>query len=250
MLLAILAVIVFAGAVYVIGENDTPASDSASQTSATTSGSTPLAPSTSTRTSSIPTPTASRRTTAKPVVVFLGDDWTSGVGASQKSKRFSRLVCDQIGATQRNLGKSGTGYTTGSKDSYADRVDEIVAAKPDVVVVSGGRNDLIQNDFKIDAGTVRSRADALFTALLKKLPDARLVAVAPMWGDSDAPAVVGQLGALIDKAVTRVGGTYLDIADPIHDHPEFMADNAHPNDAGYRAIADALAPKLTPLLPN
>jgi lysophospholipase L1-like esterase len=47
-----------------------------------------------------------------------------------------------------------------------------------------------------------------------------------------------------------VGGTYLDIPDPIHGHPGFMADAADPNDRGYAAIAAALEPQLALLLPH
>ena len=36
-------------------------------------------------------------TPVPPVVAFLGDDWTSGAGASPTSKRFTTLVCAQLG---------------------------------------------------------------------------------------------------------------------------------------------------------
>jgi lysophospholipase L1-like esterase len=58
------------------------------------------------------------------------------------------------------------------------------------------------------------------------------------------------LGAAIEDGVTAAGGTYLDLEDPIHGHPGFMADLADPNDDGYAAIAAALAPELEPLLPD
>jgi lysophospholipase L1-like esterase len=57
------------------------------------------------------------------------------------------------------------------------------------------------------------------------------------------------LGAAIKNGVTAAGGTYLDIPDPIHGHPDFMADAADPNNQGYAAIAAAVATQLEPLLP-
>jgi lysophospholipase L1-like esterase len=58
------------------------------------------------------------------------------------------------------------------------------------------------------------------------------------------------LGSAVRQGVTAAGGTYLDLPDPIHGHPSYMADLADPNNQGYAAIAAALAPDLQPLLPS
>jgi len=175
------------------------------------------------------------------VVAFFGDDWTSGAGASSKKKRFSSIVSTKLGLLERNFGQTGTGYS-----SYGDRVADVAAAKPDVVVVAGGRNDIVDGR----AGAAVSGAKKLFAALHAKLPDAVLVAVAPMWGDSDPLPALKDLAAEVKKAVTAAGGKYLDIPDPVNGHPEYMADAADPGDNGYAAIADAIEPALSPLLPK
>ena len=74
------------------------------------------------------------------------------------------------------------------------------------------------------------------------------LAVAPTWGDSDPPSGLADLAGAVKKAVTAVGGTYLSVRDPVRGHPDYMADDADPDDAGYAAIAKALAPRLRPLL--
>jgi lysophospholipase L1-like esterase len=184
---------------------------------------------------------------AAPVIAFLGDDWTRGTGASAKADRFTTLLCAQLGAQERNFGVDGSGYAKvgAAGGPYTSRVAQVVAAHPQVVVVSGGRND--SSD---DPATAADAARRLFATLHAKLPDAVLIAIAPFWGDSDRPPEMVQLGAAIKAGVTAVGGTYLDINDPIHGHPDFMADLADPNDHGYAAIAAALAPQLQPLLPD
>jgi lysophospholipase L1-like esterase len=58
------------------------------------------------------------------------------------------------------------------------------------------------------------------------------------------------LSRAVKKAVTDVGGHYLDLADPIHGHPEYMADEADPNNEGYAAIAAAVGPSIQALLPS
>ena len=250
--LAMLAVVVVGAAVYVVTNNKAPAthgrasgSIAAQQTPITSPPvTTSSAPSLGTDpTSAVSTGT----TTASPVIAFLGDDWTTGAGASTKSMRFTTLLCAQLHAVERNFGADGTGYAKSSATggAYSSRVNAIVAANPQVIVVSGGRND--QSD---DAATAADAAKALFKKLHEKLPDAVLVAVAPFWGDSDLPPEMVALSAAINKGVTAAGGSYLDVPDPIHGHPGFMADDADPNDKGYAAIAAALEPQITLLLPH
>ena len=50
------------------------------------------------------------------------------------------------------------------------------------------------------------------------------------------------------KAVTADGGHYLSIGDPIHNHPNFMADASDPNDKGNAAVATALAGPVQALI--
>jgi lysophospholipase L1-like esterase len=182
------------------------------------------------------------------VVAYLGDDWTVGTGASQKSKRFTTLVSKQLGVTPRNFGVDGTGYAKSTDstapNNYDARVDEVAAAHPDTVVVSGGRNDVSDGQ-----STVESDIKTLFTQLHKKLPDATLIAIEPMWGDSAKPTELAPIAAAVHKDVEAVGGHYIAMPDPIHGHSSWMSDNqADPNDAGYAAIAKALAPKLQAIL--
>lgn len=181
----------------------------------------------------------------RPVVAFLGDDWTAGAGASKQAKRFTTLLSQQLGIDERNFGVAGAGYAKPSPagGTYASRIRSVVAAHPQVVVVSGGRNDVTDL-----ASTVDEAARQLFKTLHADLPHATLIAIAPMWGDSNLPPQLAALGKAVQAAVTRVGGTYLDVPDPIHGHPSYMADAADPNDRGYAEIATTLAPLIEPLL--
>lgn len=235
--LAVLAVAEIVAAVHVVRDQNN--SSTAAPTPTVTSN--PTSPSLGVDASS------TSRPTAEPVIAFLGDDWTRGTGASAKANRFSTLICAQLNAQERNFGVDGSGYAKSGTDGgpYRTRVAQLVAAHPQVVVVSGGRNDSSDNP-----ATASDEVHALFTTLRRKLPDAVIIAVAPFWGDSDLPPEMIALAAAVEDAVTAAGGTYLDIEDPIHGHPGFMADLADPNDDGYAAIATALAPALEPLLPS
>lgn len=239
----IAAIIVFAAAVYVIGKKD-PVPDA---------GTTPTLPgehtasSSSARGSSGGVPGSSVTLNRTAVVAFLGDDYTLGTGASGPGKGFTALLADSLAITDKNFGDNGAGYAKTGRDhkSFADQVGAIVAAKPDVIVVSGGRNDVVD-----DSNTLASAAKDLFSELHTKLPRAILVAVAPFWGDSDHPPAIRAISDSVKSAVESAGGIYLDLPDPLHNHPDFMADASDPNDAGYAAIATALQPELATLLPR
>jgi acyl-CoA thioesterase-1 len=230
------AVVVFAVAGYVIAHRDPV--EHAGQTPGyvlTTAGS---APTTAASTAPVSHP---------PVIAFVGDDYTSGKGASAKSKRFSSLVAADLNASETNIGHDGAGYAKKGPDgkTYADVIAAVVDARPDVVVVTGGRNDVLE---EVDKDTLSAAVAKLFTTLHEKLPQAHLIAVRPFWGDSDPPRQLTALAQMVKTAVTKAGGTYIGLADPLHGHPDYMADDADPNTAGHRAIARALEPKLRPLV--
>jgi lysophospholipase L1-like esterase len=109
-------------------------------------------------------------------------------------------------------------------------IPEVVAAHPDIVVVSGGRND--------GATDVKTAAAALFTGLRQQLPQARIFAISPMWDASPYPRTMEALGAVIRAQVERVGGRYVNIGHPLKDRPDLITkDGVHPNAAGYQALA-------------
>lgn len=178
-------------------------------------------------------PTGTPRPALRPAVAFLGDDYTSGAGASTPSRRFTSLVSTALGWDERNFGVPRTGYadSRGGRD-YRSRVNAVVAAHPKMVIVSGGRNDVIDN-----VDTIATDARELFADLHARLPKAKLIAIAPLWGDSPPPSILAQIATSVRAAVRAAGGTYLAIQDPVRGHRRWMHDLADPNDAGHAAIA-------------
>lgn len=248
-MLAVLAVVELAAAVYVVANNKAPKEQTPSPAAQHQPTSVVTRPSTSSSPGlGVEATNASRGSSSGQVVVaFLGDDWTAGTGASRRAKRFTTLVSSALGVTERNFGVAGTGYAKASDIGgvYGSRLAAVVAADPQVVVVSGGRNDRSDS-----ASTADDAVHLLFARLHTALPGTILIGIAPFWGDSDLPPEMVALGDAVRQGVTDAGGTYLDLPDPVHDHPEFMADDADPNNQGYAAIAAAVEPFLAPLLPR
>lgn len=184
-------------------------------------------------------------------VVFIGDSYAQGTGASAPNNRWTTKLSFALGWTEHNLARGGTGYLVSPTDpksacgldycpSYAEMIPEAVKEKPNVIVVSGGRND-------IGAGNAQfsDAATDFYTKLRAALPDARIITLDPLWDASKPP---GQLAAYSDSvraAVTAVKGEYIDIKQPLNGHPDWViADGVHPSDSGhdaiYRAAKDAI----------
>ena len=248
--LLLLASVVVAGAVgYVLVHNDkvpqagqtpgftAPAPKSSDASSGAATGST----------SASGTASTSRSTDAPPArIVFLGDNWTTGLGVGHDAKKaFPALVSAALKVKDTVVGADGAGYAKHGKDDkdYADLITKVVASKPTIVVVSGGRNDVSD-----DVNTLKTAAKALFASLKSKLPNAKLIAVAPFWGDSDHPSDLAKVDDAVKAGVEAAGGKYLAIADPLHNHGDWMADDANPDEKGNAAIASALKPELQKLL--
>lgn len=175
-----------------------------------------------------------------PVVAFLGDSYSKGIGASTNGKRWTTLVSAAMGWSELNLAEGGSGYTTsylGQKTDYAIKLDVIAAAQPDIVVVSGGRNDYEAGT----AGVTGAVAVSLFEAVKAAAPNTKVIVTSPIWDSTEPPADFATLIDGVKAATAKAEARYLDIGEPLADHPDMMdPDGLHPNDAGHRTIAGAV----------
>lgn len=189
---------------------------------------TPVGPSPAASPSSTGAPDAARR----PVAVFLGDSYTVGVGTSLHGSGFPAMLGEMRGWEVVNLAISGTGYGTGR--AYADVIPDAVAAGPDIVVVSGGRNDEGHR-------SLEREVEDFYAGLRAALPGARIIATSPLWDEPPAPEWLRELRVVVEREVTSVGGEYVDLGDLFLGRPDLIApDGLHPDEEGLRLIATHL----------
>lgn len=198
------------------------------------------------------------------VAVFIGDSYTAGAGVTDLDKRWTSIVSRRQRWTEVNLGRGGTGYIlspTGTAalnacgftncPSYTDMVADVAAANPDVVVVSGGRNEIFNTVanpqvFSLLDPKWPTGVEAFFVALRAATPRAQIVATSPIWSDERAPDALQGMRSTIQRAVNAVGGVHIDIGDPLLGRKDCMApDGIHPNDAGHAVIAKAFLTAYT-----
>ena len=185
-------------------------------------------------------PSVSPPPVSQPLALFIGDSYTLGeaLPSEQLAERWSSIVSRSEDWDEVNVGCSGSGYVRPGllcQTSYLTRLETLGSLTPQIVLVSGGRNDLGSTDAEIAEAVT-----ATFAAIRKQYPEAKIYGISAIV-DVDTPSPrIDALNAAVLAAVVDVGGTYLDLGDPLLGRPDLMAaDGVHPNAAGHAVIAQA-----------
>jgi lysophospholipase L1-like esterase len=184
-------------------------------------------------------------------VAFLGDSITSGFGDIDYTTIWPEIVSDEYGWRLEQFSVAGTGYLApDTATSFGSRVRTIVAARPDVVVIAGGTNDVM---YPVNEVT-DAAADVLDT-LAEELPDTQIVLLSAFFqpalisgtlpdGRDVADIVDEQTDALQNLAEER-GIRFIDTR-PLFEERDvdglILPDGVHPNNAGHEFIAEYLGP--------
>lgn len=201
----------------------------------------------------VPPPAPPAVTRAPLDVYFIGDSVTGGAaGGGRENERYGNVMSARLNWIVTTDAVGATGFVAkGPQQSQVDatfgtRVQKIIAANPDIVIVAGGRNDSYApiEDFT-------PKASEFFTQLRAGLPNTKIVTLAGWrWNTTDeVKAVKAQaaLAQILEAETARVGGMFI---DPVKELPMFEDSNAaqyitddkfHPNAAGYRVLGEALA---------
>jgi len=191
----------------------------------------------------------------------LGDSITSGHGSSPWSYR--RDLWDDLGAAGYDIdfvgsqrgGRFGDPDHEGHPGFRIDQLDAPVAQwlttyRPDLVLLHIGTNDMAQNYLP---ETAPIRLGLLIDKITGILPEAAiLVASLIPAGDASIQRRIDAFNARIPEVVgTRAQRGdrvyYIDIASALT--PSDLTDALHPNDTGFRKMADRWMRALTALLP-
>jgi lysophospholipase L1-like esterase len=165
--------------------------------------------------------------------VAFGDSLVQGVGASERHD-FVSLLSERIGQPIINLGMSGN--TTG--DALA-RLPGVLALDPKIVIVLLGGNDFLR---KVPIDTTFANLDTIVDAIHER---------------GAAVLLLGVRGGLLydsyderfkDFARDHRTGFVPNVLQGLLGNSKLMSDGIHPNDIGYRLIADKVEPVLKKML--
>jgi len=182
-----------------------------------------------------------------PVALFLGDSYSVGTGAGKKGLGFTTLTANAMNWREVNMAQGGTGYAAqyrikGQLHISYLAVLETINLQPDIVIVSGGRND------QWNKKTI-SAISAFFVALHATFPNAQLIATSPIWdAQLRPPAKMARLKVAVKSAAEANGVSYINLGEPLSGHRNLLTrDRVHPNALGHAAIADKLISELRAL---
>ncbi|MDN4646431.1 SGNH/GDSL hydrolase family protein [Arthrobacter sp. PsM3] len=162
-----------------------------------------------------------------PKVAILGDSYVAGDWLDSPDEGWSRLIGKAQGWETYVDGIGGTGFTNGGPcgdDTYASRVDGILAASPRIVIVEGGLNDSEASPDKVREAAVAVLRD------LGSVPNVVLLgpANAPSKNDLDG------IDAALRTAASETGRQYV---SALGWDLEFQPDRLHLTAAGHADFA-------------
>ena len=179
-------------------------------------------------------PSAARRRATAYGIAFFGDSVSVGFGASDRRRGFVARVSSWLRAHGHRVTETvhAKGGVPVAYWAYAP-----IPTHLDAAVVEHGTND-------VRLGTSSARFGYLYRTLTSRIraanPKAHLICLS-VWARTGGSYLDGVINAQI-RAVCP--GTYVDITT-LRDLPHIRSsDGFHPNDVGYRLIAQAVESKL------
>ena len=183
----------------------------------------------------------------------LGDSIAFGQGASRPGDTPAALLADALAADGIDTDVRMFAVPGARSDGLAAQVDRALAARPGLVLIVIGANDLTHF---VPPGSAANRLGAAVTTLRAAAAEV-VVAPAPdlsvvPWLPVQARPLVHTASLALQRAQTRAalaaGATVVDLAEGATsfgaDPALYSADRFHPSSAGYAVIAAGLTPAV------
>lgn len=179
---------------------------------------------------------------ARTVLVVLGDSFTAQSDASA-GPEWPQLLAERTGWQVFTDAVPESGYVSeGDGRPFADRVPDVVAHSPDVIVVAGGVGDLGAQPMR----EITDAAESLTAELLERAPEAQLVLVSPFSNGAPGP-LTRELSGSLQQIAEDHELPYVDATRWLVDGDLFGSDPDHPADAGQELLATRMADALATL---
>lgn len=167
-------------------------------------------------------------------IVCFGDSITAGFGASAGND-YPAVLQRLLGEPVHNAGVNGD--TTGSALSRLER--DVLVYRPRVVIVELGGNDFLR---KVPREEVFRNLDRMLGEIVRAgsipvLVHAKFGLLSDPYYDGYAEVAKRHNAVLVSNVLKNILG-----------NPRHMSDQIHPNDAGYRLLAERIAAVVGPLL--
>jgi acyl-CoA thioesterase-1 len=173
--------------------------------------------------------------TARGEWIAFGDSLTAGYGAGE-GQDYPALLSKDLGVPIRNLGVPGNTTQDG-----LNRLDQALELQPRVVLLCLGGNDSLRS-------MTIEKTFANLASIIDRFQQSGSFVV--LIGVHSA-SLRDKNETHFKKLAKEKNAFYIpDILEGVLGIPPLMSDYIHPNEAGYRAIAERLGTILRPLVPR
>ncbi len=170
----------------------------------------------------------------EPVIVALGDSLTAGVGATE-GNTYVDVLSRRAGVPIVNEGESGD-----RTNDALNRLDaDVLSRNPDIVIVFLGGNDILQ---LVSIDDTIENLELIIARIKATNADVVLVGTHDTTFQRTREARFRELAHDTDVAYVP------DALDGILGRSSLLSDPVHPNDAGYRIVADRIWKELRDVL--
>jgi len=197
-------------------------------------------------TGTAPAPSDSTTSIRTPVVLFFGTSLTAGLGLDP-DQAFPSLIeklalADGVPIKAINAGLSGE-TTAGA----VRRIDWVLRAPVDLVVIEGGANDALRG---LGPDAAKANLESLIAAVRAKQPRAKIVLVQMEAPPNYGASYTRSFRAIYPEVAKKENVPLLPfLLDGVAGIPRLnQADGVHPNLAGEQIVADNVWRALKPLV--
>ncbi|MCP6720301.1 MAG: GDSL-type esterase/lipase family protein [Patescibacteria group bacterium] len=168
-------------------------------------------------------------------IVAFGDSLVEGVGSSA-GHDFVSLLSEKIGVPIVNAGRSGDTTSMALQRLGSD----VLSRDPDIVLVLLGGNDYLE-------GVAKSETFGNLNLIIDRIQEeGAIVAILAIQGGLFQDDYRGSFTRLAEEK----GAAYVpNVLRGIIGRADLLSDSVHPNDKGYKIMADRIEPVLQDLLP-
>jgi acyl-CoA thioesterase I len=182
----------------------------------------------------------------KPVVLFFGTSLTAGLGLSP-DQAFPALIEKKAAAEGMPITAVNAGLSGETTAGAARRIDWVLRAPADLVVIEGGANDALRG---LSPDAARANLEQVIAAIREKQPKAKIVLLQmeapPNYGVPYTRSFHAIYPDIAKKENIPLAPFFLDGVAGI---PRYnQADGMHPNLAGERLVADNVWKALKPVV--
>lgn len=172
-------------------------------------------------------------------IAVLGDSLAFGTGSQSQNDVPTTCFAKAYGQVVSQ--HAVPGLTT---DEILQKVPEALFTNPKMIFVSSGGNDAIENYY--DSGSYPETETLDGSALLfdQLLNSGALVVYLSL----NPPLPGGERLKKVSDLARQKGVLVVDAMAGLWNNPQYMADQFHPNDEGYRIMCERLIAAITPYL--